>query len=638
MAVLLALCLLAGEAGFPNSPFQRAKALSFEDFEKQNYEDAISLLKLVGVITGEDSDFNPDDILQRDEAFNIAGWLLAKDDASKSGSQDNWTSDANEWADGYIAFCEQQGIVAGYGDGQFGPDETVTGGQFMKTLLVALGYDPVKERLQDVGQEWIFNTMKLGNDINAFAGIQDFPYLEPISLEDAVKMALNVSNPTFLQRNMYYNKVNDFFSYLSGEGLTNNLLKGLKAVLDDPSLQQYAQTVEENMDSIIYALIVERHVVDTRSRYVADDTIKGVKSILESGSFKTYSDYAVNFVTVKKNADGTYDLSLTEENKQKCRENGHKPGGQKTENAVASSCTEGGSYDLAVRCQVCGELLESKHVDTAPMGHRYEAIGGYPATCTEPGLTDGQYCPECGTVFVNRQTIPATGHDWGDWTVTVPATAAAEGTETRVCNNDSSHVETRAIPKLSTVAPAPVPPAVTPAPPLPDNPALPAGHTHTPGNAAVENEVAADCRHNGSMDLVVYCEGCGEELSRDTLMTEVDAGNHIGPFAVRDAKPATCGGPGYTGDTYCEACGEKTASGEPISNEGMEHQYDEAIDENGQQIMQVSGYIYDADRQQWYKEMQFQVVCNVCGNSMWVDAGLLEVAEDEVPLEERQKY
>ena len=45
-----------------------------------------------------------------------------------------------------------------------------------------------------------------------------------------------------------------------------------------------------------------------------------------------------------------------------------------------------------------------------------------------------------------KETLPALGHDWGAWTVTTPATCTKEGVETRTCNRDPSHVETRTIP------------------------------------------------------------------------------------------------------------------------------------------------------------------------------------------------
>ena len=64
-------------------------------------------------------------------------------------------------------------------------------------------------------------------------------------------------------------------------------------------------------------------------------------------------------------------------------------------------------------------------------------------TCTEAG-EKGRECSRCG--MKETEKIPALGHDWGDWTVTTPATCTKEGVETRTCNRDPSHVETRTIP------------------------------------------------------------------------------------------------------------------------------------------------------------------------------------------------
>ncbi|MBQ3899912.1 MAG: fibronectin type III domain-containing protein, partial [Lachnospiraceae bacterium] len=71
------------------------------------------------------------------------------------------------------------------------------------------------------------------------------------------------------------------------------------------------------------------------------------------------------------------------------------------------------------------------------------------ATCTEKG--EATYvCKVCG----EKEVMPSdpTGHKWGEWTVTKAATETEEGVETRVCKNDSSHKETRAIPKNESVS------------------------------------------------------------------------------------------------------------------------------------------------------------------------------------------
>ena len=64
-------------------------------------------------------------------------------------------------------------------------------------------------------------------------------------------------------------------------------------------------------------------------------------------------------------------------------------------------------------------------------------------TCTEDG-EKGKVCSRCG--MKETEKISALGHEWGDWTVTTPATCTNEGVETRICKRDPSHVETRTIP------------------------------------------------------------------------------------------------------------------------------------------------------------------------------------------------
>ena len=80
-------------------------------------------------------------------------------------------------------------------------------------------------------------------------------------------------------------------------------------------------------------------------------------------------------------------------------------------------------------CQVCGRAY-------GPLAaHTWQ-----PATCTEP-----KTCSACHVT-----DGAALGHDWGAWEVTTPATKDAPGVETRTCTHNSTHTETRSIPKLST--------------------------------------------------------------------------------------------------------------------------------------------------------------------------------------------
>ena len=71
----------------------------------------------------------------------------------------------------------------------------------------------------------------------------------------------------------------------------------------------------------------------------------------------------------------------------------------------------------------------------------YDEHSGGAANCTKKAV-----CARCGTAYGN---LDANGHDWGKWAVTKQATTSAAGEETRVCQRNTSHTETRAIPKLT---------------------------------------------------------------------------------------------------------------------------------------------------------------------------------------------
>ena len=82
-----------------------------------------------------------------------------------------------------------------------------------------------------------------------------------------------------------------------------------------------------------------------------------------------------------------------------------------------------------------------------------EAAHNWGTAITNPTcLDDGSTMDKC-TVCAKEKNpvkIDATGHDYGGWKITKKPTLTEKGIETRICKNDSSHVETREIPKLSS--------------------------------------------------------------------------------------------------------------------------------------------------------------------------------------------
>ena len=89
---------------------------------------------------------------------------------------------------------------------------------------------------------------------------------------------------------------------------------------------------------------------------------------------------------------------------------GHNDGPVVVENEKPSTCTEGGYYDAVCYCTVCGVETYRSHIVVGPDGHFPTVFPGYPATCTEPGLTDGKRCGVCLEWIEPQEEIPALGH------------------------------------------------------------------------------------------------------------------------------------------------------------------------------------------------------------------------------------
>ncbi|WP_254557705.1 hypothetical protein, partial [Salmonella enterica] len=49
------------------------------------------------------------------------------------------------------------------------------------------------------------------------------------------------------------------------------------------------------------------------------------------------------------------------------------------------------------------------------------------------GYSGDVYCADCGTLVEKGSVIAATGHSFGEWVITKPATATVKGEQQRTC-------------------------------------------------------------------------------------------------------------------------------------------------------------------------------------------------------------
>ena len=92
------------------------------------------------------------------------------------------------------------------------------------------------------------------------------------------------------------------------------------------------------------------------------------------------------------------------------------------------------SGEKHTECTVCHEVIKREGI--APHKHEWQSVSAVAPTCTTPGHNDYQYCSLCEkTTFVE---ILAIGHNYSAWT------SLGNGTHSRVCANDSTHVDVEA--------------------------------------------------------------------------------------------------------------------------------------------------------------------------------------------------
>jgi len=111
-----------------------------KDIQNTRYEKAVSALNSLGILNGyPDGTFKPENSVTRAEFATIAT-KLAK--LKLSGNESSAFSDVTEehWAKSYINACSKNNFVSGYPDGTFKPGNNVKYSEAMTILLNVLGY------------------------------------------------------------------------------------------------------------------------------------------------------------------------------------------------------------------------------------------------------------------------------------------------------------------------------------------------------------------------------------------------------------------------------------------------------------------------------------------------------------------
>ncbi|MBQ6165668.1 MAG: hypothetical protein IJK23_14450, partial [Clostridia bacterium] len=257
-----------------------------------------------------------------------------------------------------------------------------------------------------------------------------------------------------------------------------------------------------------------------------------------------------------------------------------------------ANCHETGTQAKSCACGATNEktlpIDDTVHVGGVGTRKENETQG---SCTTAPTWDEIEYCLGCGATLSSTPvtgTINENAHDWGEWTVTTPATCAAAGEETRVCANNPNHKETREIPAtgahewkwvVDTDATCDAPGVkhekckncdATRS----EGTAIPAkGHTFSAWTVTKP----ATCKEAGTEARI--CAACGETETRSILKTNAHS---WGAWTV--AKEATCAAAGEQTRT-CSVCGKV----ETKAIDKLEHSWGEWINDDGSEATCTTG-------------------------------------------------
>ncbi len=144
-------------------------AAAFSDISDSETAEAVAVLSGMGIVSGySDGGYHPGDALTRSQFCKLAVLVENHADQLKSSAYRALFSDvgSGHWALSYVNLAYTEGLMQGYGNGAFGPDDAVTCGQAVTVALRILGY-----AADDIGPFWPEDYMEKAASLGLLDGI-----------------------------------------------------------------------------------------------------------------------------------------------------------------------------------------------------------------------------------------------------------------------------------------------------------------------------------------------------------------------------------------------------------------------------------------------------------------------------------
>jgi len=269
LSLLMALALCFGTVPM---------AMANDDLQQK-----VDYISSLGIMTGyEDGSFRTDNPITRTEFTAVAARIAGQADSAYPGMYDGRFSDVTPdfWGAGYIALAANMGIINGYTDGTFLPNNNVTYNEAIKMIVCLLGYGLQAEKLGGYPTGYIAVASKLK--------LLDFKYYEPtapINRGEVVRLVYNTLDVEI----MMTESVGTDGNYVLGKGgtviemlLQSETKKGVVTATPLDSLRDDEKISEgfvEINDTLYLTDIDCASFLGERVEYVVTDTDNGEKVI-----------------------------------------------------------------------------------------------------------------------------------------------------------------------------------------------------------------------------------------------------------------------------------------------------------------------------------------------------------------------
>lgn len=296
VAMVLGLCVVGASA------YNKVEDFT-DDVSKigDAYYEAVGVLTGIGVIDGmTETAFEPQGNYTREQAAKIIAYMqLGKDKADSLKCTVAPFEDvaATRWSAGYIAYCVEQGIIDGMTETTFEPTGKLTGFQWAKMLLCAVGFG-VKGEF--TGSSWSVNTAKVAHTVDLFKGDLAGADHTAITREQAALYAFNVL--TDVEKVAYSPNVTNYVFGIGGY----EVVGGIGSTLGQDVFGLTSNT----------GIIVKNEGIGANATYLSKDYTDAATSRVAVIDAKTSADmiyHAARVWSVKNVSVFVYDLAKVTE-------------------------------------------------------------------------------------------------------------------------------------------------------------------------------------------------------------------------------------------------------------------------------------------------------------------------------------